>query len=470
MSQGDSTLLLKPVLLIVSVAVMAVVVTLAVNGLLAFTGNDYMSGQPAAESGGGGGGILDLPGEWSGYEWYSEDLREDGMKYKNETAGNKVNFQPKKMNNSTLPENENRRELVKYGRRLFANTSKLMPGYTGGTRMSCANCHGGGSLPTTTGMVGQDIDMIPLVGTASGYPEWTGRTQRMRDMRQRIMGCFLRSMDAANAEKGVPAYDSREIQAMETYMVWLNKGTPSQKVPYWRHIEKPEGNEKKPVPEVNPVRGAKLYLENCASCHGKDGQGKKGQYPPLWGPNSFNDGAGMGRLYTSAGFIREAMPYGTAHSFKDWDDVQDVAGFMNAHKRPHLPRQPKDWEEAGVKKEGIYYKRAQEHWGYDMNPMTKKLLIAGIPIGSQPINKSVIPEDYSKYDDPMKNTSVEGSWKTTWMNKSNTYANWKYAEDSGSSNNSTQTNSSASLTVRGAVTDAMANGDSTAKARENQAS
>jgi len=303
-------------------------------------------------------------------------------------------------------------------------------------------------------MVGQDIDMIPLVGTAAGYPEWTGRTQRMRDMRQRIMGCFLRSMDAANSKDGVPAYDSREIQAMETYMVWLNKGTPSQRVPYWGHIEKPEGDEKVPVPEVNPVRGAELYLQNCASCHGKDGQGTEGQYPPLWGNNSFNDGAGMGRMYTSAGFIREAMPYGAGHSFENWEDVQDVAGFMNAHKRPHLPRQPRDWEVSGVKKEGIYYQRAQEHWNYSMNPMTKKLMIAGIPIGEQPVNESVIPGNVEKYDEPLRDVEVDGSWKTTWYNQSNTYANWEMKPDSADSGNSTE-----SLTAQGAITDAMGSAD-----------
>ncbi len=482
MSQRDSTLLLKPALLVIGVAVMAVVLTLAVNGLLAFTGGDFVGGEasPAAGPAGGGGGgddgSIQLPGTWGGYKWYSEELREDGFAYKNATAGEEVHFEPKKMNNSTLPEKEQRRELVKYGRELFANTSNEMPEYTGSTRMSCAHCHGGGDAPTTTGMVGQDIDMIPLVGTAAGYPEWTGRTQRMRDMRQRIMGCFLRSMDAANSEKGVPAYDSREIQAMESYMVWLNKGTPSQRVPYWRHIEKPEGDEKVSVPEVNPVRGAELYLQNCASCHGKDGQGTTGQYPPLWGENSFNDGAGMGRLYTSAGFIREAMPYGAGHSFENWEDVQDVAGFMNAHKRPHLPRQPKDWAEAGVKKEGVYYQRAQEYWGYDMNPMTKKLMMAGIPIGSQPINESVIPQNVGKYDQPMKNASVDGSWKTTWVNQSNTYANWEFApenstlpNESASSGNSSQTNSSASVSVQGALTDAMA-ADSTNAARADEAS
>ena len=451
MSKGDSTRLLKPTLLVVGAVVAGVVIVLAVNGALAFmsdTGGQAPSA--AGGDGGGGGDVIQLPGTWSGSEWYSPELRDEGFEYKNASAGEEVQFVPKEMNNSTLPENENRRELVQYGREIFANTSNEMPDHVG-NELSCANCHGGGDLPTTTGMVGQDIDMIPLVGTAAGYPEWTGRTERMRDMRQRIMGCFLRSMDAANSEKGVPAYDSREIQAMESYMVWLNKGTPSEKVPYWRHIRKPEGDEKVNVTEANPVRGADLYLENCASCHGADGQGVEGQYPPLWGEGSYNDGAGMGRLYTSAGFIREAMPYGAAHTFDDWRDSHDVAAFMNGHKRPHLPRQPQDWAESGAPDEGIYYQRVQERFGYDMNPMTKKLMIAGIPIGSQEINESVIPDDVERYDQPLRDVEVNGSWQTTWIR---TYED----HDNGWSTNETESNNSTSTDAQELIGAAMDGG------------
>jgi thiosulfate dehydrogenase len=366
-----------------------------------------MNNQPEPEqAAAGSAGPNELPGDWKGYKWYDKDLREQGFEYRNATAGKQVAFVPKPMNNSTLPENEHRRELIIYGREIMANTSNVLPNATGNS-LSCANCHGGGDLPTTTGMVGQDIDMIPLVGTAAGYPEWTGRTSRMRDMRQRIMGCFLRSMNADPED--VPEYDSREIQAMEAYMVWLAKGTPVQTKPYWRHLNKPEGDEKKPIPEVNPVRGAQLYLENCASCHAKDGTGIEGQYPPVWGNESYNDGAGMGRIYTSAAFIREAMPYGSAHTLTDWGKVQDIAGYINGHDRPHLERQPKDWSEAGAPDEAVYYKRVQERFGYDMNPMRKKLLIAGIPTGTdQPLEESMIPDDVERYDQPLRNVSVEG--------------------------------------------------------------
>lgn len=350
-----------------------------------------------------------LPAQWNDTHVYDEGLRtgtnKTNFRYRNATAGDQVQFVPKKINASTLPSNSHRRKLIKYGRKIMANTSQVMPNHVG-NNLSCANCHGGGSLPTTQGMVGQDINLIPLVGTAAGYPEWTGRTSRMRDMRQRIMGCFMRSMSSPNSSEGMPKYTSREVQAVEAYIEWLGKGQPIGSAPYWRHLNKPSGDEKVPIPKINPVRGAKLYLENCASCHGKDGQGTNGQYPPLWGNNSYNDGAGMGRIYTSAAFIREAMPYGAAHTVSDWQDVHDLAGFVNAHNRPHLPRQPKDWSAAGAPDEGVYYKRVQQRFGYDENPMTHKLELAGLPTDDTPINESALPDNIDRYDQPLRNETT----------------------------------------------------------------
>ncbi|WP_136717681.1 c-type cytochrome [Halorientalis salina] len=369
-----------------------------------------------ASPGDGGGGAAaasgpgELPAQWNDTHVYDADLREgenkDDFRYRNATAGEEVQFVPKEMNESTLPSNPRERELVRYGREIMANTSEVMPDNVG-NNLSCANCHGGGDLPTTQGMVGQDIDMIPLVGTAATYPEWTNRTTRMRDTRQRIMGCFMRSMNSPDSPEGMPEYTSREVQAMEAYMEWLGQGQPIGSSPYWQHLNKPTGDEKVPIPEVNPVRGAELYLENCASCHGADGQGVEGQYPPLWGNGSYNDGAGMGRIYTSAAFIREAMPYGYAHQVSDWRDVQDMAGYMNAHDRPHLQRQPQDWAETGSPDEAVYYNRTQERFGYDQNPMAHKLELAGIPTDDTELTESMIPDDVDRYDQPLRNETAD---------------------------------------------------------------
>ena len=53
------------------------------------------------------------------------------------------------------------------------------------------------------------------------------------------------------------------------------------------------------------------------------------QFPPLWGPDSYNDGAGMARLLDAAAFIKHNMPFGTTYAapvLSD-DDAYDVAGL-----------------------------------------------------------------------------------------------------------------------------------------------
>ncbi len=55
----------------------------------------------------------------------------------------------------------------------------------------------------------------------------------------------------------------------------------------------------------NAENGKEVYAKQCAVCPGKEGEGLKDAdgrvvYPPLWGDNSFNIGAGMARTYTAA--------------------------------------------------------------------------------------------------------------------------------------------------------------------------
>ncbi len=44
--------------------------------------------------------------------------------------------------------------------------------------------------------------------------------------------------------------------------------------------------------QADVKQGASLYASRCAECHQKDGQGDKDN-PPVWGDQSFNDGAGV---------------------------------------------------------------------------------------------------------------------------------------------------------------------------------
>ena len=47
---------------------------------------------------------------------------------------------------------------------------------------------------------------------------------------------------------------------------------------------------------------SRVFTESCVRCHGASGQGTV-VAPPLWGPKSFNIGAGMARYRTAALFI-----------------------------------------------------------------------------------------------------------------------------------------------------------------------
>jgi thiosulfate dehydrogenase len=80
-------------------------------------------------------------------------------------------------------------------------------------------------------------------------------------------------------------------------------------------------------------------------CHQPDGRGQRRGpvgdaqgyvYPPLWGADSFNDGAGMHRLIASASFIRANMPFGTHYDRPELsvDDAWDVAAYINSQDRP----------------------------------------------------------------------------------------------------------------------------------------
>jgi thiosulfate dehydrogenase len=134
--------------------------------------------------------------------------------------------------------------------------------------------------------------------------------------------------------------DSREMKAMLAYLQFL-----STDVPVGRALD---GRGSPTLPllarAADPARGATVYLNRCAACHQMNGQGMRNPadpargylFPPLWGPDSFNDGAGMHRLIMSASFIRANMPLGTTYKSPvlSVEDAWDVAAYMNSQQRP----------------------------------------------------------------------------------------------------------------------------------------
>ncbi len=127
--------------------------------------------------------------------------------------------------------------------------------------------------------------------------------------------------------------------AMLAYMRWLSGGIPAGAT----LIGAGTMRIKEPPRAADPARGAQVYADTCAACHGADGSGQRAasgagyQIPPLWGPDSFNDGAGMTRVLTAAAYARHNMPFGTtfdAPVLSD-DDAYDVAGYITSQDRPH---------------------------------------------------------------------------------------------------------------------------------------
>jgi thiosulfate dehydrogenase len=70
-------------------------------------------------------------------------------------------------------------------------------------------------------------------------------------------------------------------------------------------------------------------------------------FPPLWGPDSFNNGAGLHRVLTAARFIKARMPLGEP-TLSD-DEAFDVAAFINSKPRPQMAGLERDYPDRAAK-------------------------------------------------------------------------------------------------------------------------
>lgn len=213
-------------------------------------------------------------------------------------------------------------DMIVLGKNIFVNTQQYAKDYVG-NGLNCANCH----LDN-----GRKADSAPLWGAYGLYPAYRKKTGQVDTIGSRIQGCFRYSMNGKP-----PALDSKEMTALVTYHYWLAKGAPTGvKLPGQGYLALP-----KPPLEPDITRGAEIYKNNCALCHGANGEGAMANgayaFPPLWGKDSFNWGAGMHRVDTAAGFIKANMPYGRGGMLTD-QQAWDVAIFMNSHERPKDPR------------------------------------------------------------------------------------------------------------------------------------
>jgi thiosulfate dehydrogenase len=141
--------------------------------------------------------------------------------------------------------------------------------------------------------------------------------------------------------------DSVEMIAMEKYITRL--GDEYAAMSPTRRAPQEPGAFVEPDRAASVEAGRAVYTEKCQVCHGDDGLGlqatanlEKGYvFPPLWGPDSFNNGAGMTRVLTAARFIKARMPFGRPDLTSD--QAYDVAAYINSHTRPIKANLEKDF-------------------------------------------------------------------------------------------------------------------------------
>ncbi len=238
---------------------------------------------------------------------------------------------------------------IRWGFRIFTNTRGEVPQFTPG-RMSCNNCHLNG---------GQREKSLPLVGIVGMFPEYNRRSGRLFTLGDRIVDCFLRSQNATGAENPGqdPTLTSREVLAVAAYLTWLSKGYQVGVSPPWRGQNAIPAGSLIPIAKLDHAKGEALFLDRCKTCHGEDGQGVfvgDKRPGPLWGPDSWNDGAGAARVYTLAGIIRYSMPYLNPGSLTD-EEAQQLATFINSKPRPAFPLKSNDYRGDKIPVDGVYY-------------------------------------------------------------------------------------------------------------------
>lgn len=170
-------------------------------------------------------------------------------------------------------------------------------------------------------------------------------------LEERIAGCFRRSMNGTAPPRNHPV-----ALALAAYITWLSRGQPVGERPPWAGRNAIAVEERIAIADLDLERGEDRYRLLCAGCHGLDGQGVRipqGMPGPLWGEGSWNDGAGAGRIWKLAGFIRHAMPLNQPGAL-DAADAQHIAAWINSHPRPEFPRKAADWPSGGRPADAVY--------------------------------------------------------------------------------------------------------------------
>jgi len=217
-------------------------------------------------------------------------------------------------------------------------TRDSLPAHVG-NRLRCVSCH----LDEGRRETGS------WVGVFARYPQYRTRSATIETIEYRVNDCFRRSMNGTALD---PA--SRDMTDIVAYLAFLSQGTPvgpsqpggGARLRLWAAFN------------ADTAAGARIFATTCAQCHGPGGEGTAGA-PPVWGPASYNIGAGMARVRTAAEFIRRNMPFDKSVTLTD-QQAFDVAAFVNAQSRPDYRGKEDDWPNGDPPPDVAYPTRAQQ--------------------------------------------------------------------------------------------------------------
>lgn len=223
---------------------------------------------------------------------------------------------------------ENLKKEIEYGKDLIAHTAKYF-GPNGSVKkitngMNCNNCH----LDAGTKSWGNNYGSV-----FSMYPKMRARSGQIEDLYKRISDCMQRSLNGETLQK-----DEKEMKAMIAYIDYIGKNVSKGKEANAAGIYNLDFLDR----AADPIKGKSLYNKKCITCHQTNGQGiiaedkKEYTYPPLWGKNSYNQGAGLYRLSRFAGYIKYNMPQGATYANPQLsdEDAWDIAAYVEIQPRP----------------------------------------------------------------------------------------------------------------------------------------
>ncbi len=198
--------------------------------------------------------------------------------------------------------------------------------------------------------------------TASKFPNFSAREGVVITLEDRIANCFMRSMNGTR-----PSTDSAVVVDMAAYIAWLDKGKPIE-TPLSAGPPTPYPGMVKAATHADVTAGETIYQANCAACHGNTGEGA-GAFPPVWGPHSYNAGAGLANIAKLAEWVKGNMPLGNPHLTPQqafqvalYIDTQPRPDFvLTQHLSPHAPasdynakvREETDTVESNLRKDGL---------------------------------------------------------------------------------------------------------------------